>query len=135
MKLPTRIRVRTLMAIVALVAFGFGLTIELKNHAERDRLLKIQLNRYRRVAVHRMRALECESAEGKQLPYSSAARANLLSSDNLHGGIPSGGIPKGNFRSWQEELGYHTYWGNWLYAAGEDLDERLKAVEAKLLLP
>jgi hypothetical protein len=104
MKLTTRFRVRTLMAIVASVALGFGVTFELKNHAERDRLLKVQFKIYRYAAIHQMRALECKIAEGK-LPYRPAERMKLLSSDLTRGWLPGGVFP-----SWQVECEYHKYY-------------------------
>jgi hypothetical protein len=131
MKLTTRFRVRTLMALVALVAVGFGVAFEWTNHAERDRLLKLQLNRYRYAAFHQKRALECQSAEARQLPYRPAERMKLLSDDPTRGWLPGR-----NFRSWEEESSHHMYWGNRYFdvSQGKFADD-LRAVEARLLLP
>jgi hypothetical protein len=137
MKLTSRFRVRTLMALVALVALGFGVAFEVRNHAERDRLLKARLNPYRHASVHLMRALECKSAMDRQAPYRQAKRMELLSSDPTRGRLPVG-----PFRSWQEEFEWHMYWGNRLFyqtqgehVARDKYVDEIQAVEAKLLLP
>jgi hypothetical protein len=118
------------MAIVALVALGFGVTFELNNHAERDRLLKGKARLYREAATHLMRALECRQAETRQLPYRPAERVKLLSGDRY----TMGSIP--TLRSWEEEFQHHMYWGNRSYDQTQGWSEaRLQALEAKLLFP
>jgi hypothetical protein len=130
MKLPTRFRVRTLMAIVALVAIGFSVAFELKNHAERDRLLRRRADGYRLAAIHRMRTLECKLAWDRQDPYSSVERAKLLAGDRV--GMP---IPPGGFRSWEGEMLNHQHWGDRFFDVADSLERNLEAVEARLLLP
>jgi hypothetical protein len=56
MTLRPRFRVGTMMARIACIALGFGITFELKNHAERDRLVKRMAGCYREAAIHFMRA-------------------------------------------------------------------------------
>src|SRR5215475_1842123 len=110
MRLTTRCRVRTIMAIVSFVALGFGVTLELKNHAERDRLLRRQADRYREAAIHHRRALECKVAEAGQQPYRPAERAKLLAGDHVRSQMPPNG-----FRSWQAEFDDHQFWGTRTY--------------------
>ena len=110
MRLPTRFRVRTMMAIVAIVALGFGITFELKNHADRDRRLTLQADLYRRAAIHFKRALECKAAKETHLPYRPADRAKLLAGDLVRSPVPPGGFP-----SWQAEMLNHEYWGARIY--------------------
>jgi hypothetical protein len=130
MKLKTRLRTRTLMAIVALVALGISLAFEWKNHAERDRLLSRRADGFRQAAIHHKRALECKFGEERQQPYQPAERAKLLASDRVRSSTPPGG-----FRSWQAELLDHEHWGARMYDQAEDLDRTVQAVEARLLLP
>jgi hypothetical protein len=130
MKLPTRFRVRSMMTIVALVALGCGVAFELRNRAERDRLLRHQADRYRQAAIHHKRALECKVAEDRQVPYRPAERAKDLAADRVRSSMPPGG-----FRSWEDELGDHLYWGNRIYDEAVGSDQNLKAIEAKLFLP
>jgi hypothetical protein len=125
-----RFRVRAWMAIVALIALGFGVAFELKNRAERDRLLRRQADRYREAAIHHRRALECKAAEGRQLPYRPAERAKLLAADRVRTFLPPGG-----FRSWQAEFDDHLYWGTRSLDEAKYWDQGLKAIEARLLLP
>ncbi len=56
------------MVIVAIVAFTFATAFELKNHAEQDRLLRRQLNRYKLATGSFSRALECQHAIANMLP-------------------------------------------------------------------
>ena len=130
MRLPTRFRVRTMMTIVAMVAFGFGITFELKNHAERDRLLARQADQYRQAAIHHKRALECKVALETNQPYRPADRVKLLAGDRVRSPIPPGGFP-----SWQAEMLYHEYWGNRIYDQADSWDKNLAVVEARLLIP
>jgi hypothetical protein len=131
MRLPTRLRVRTMMAIIALIALGFAVAFEYKNHAERDRLLRLQADIYRDAAIHHKRALECNIAEERQDPYRPAERAKLLASDRAPGSF----TPPGGFPSWEAERLHHQFWGNRIYDQADSLDPRLQAVEARLLLP
>jgi hypothetical protein len=119
-----------MMALVALVALGFGATFELKDHIERDRLLRGRADRYRETATHLMRVLECTVAADRQDPYRPAERARELSGDRVRTFLPPGGFP-----SWQAELEDHRYWGVRIYGEAVSCDERLEAVEARLLLP
>jgi len=118
-----------MMAIIALIALGFSVTFELKNHAERDRLLRVQADGFRKAAIHHKRALECQLAEDRQEPYRPADRAKLLASDRVPNLTPPGG-----FRSWEGERLHHQYWGNRLYDTVDSLDEKVEAVEARLLI-
>jgi hypothetical protein len=118
------------MAIVVLIAFGFGVALELKNRGERDRLLRRQSDLYREAAIHHRRALECRDVEGRQVPYRPAERAKLLAADRVRTFLPPGG-----FRSWQAEFEDHLYWGSRTHDETEGRDQDLKAIEARLLLP
>ena len=118
------------MAIVAVVALGFGVAFEWKNRVERDRLLGRQARCYRQAAIHHKRALECKDAEERQYPYRPAERARMLAADGVRGSVPSGG-----YRSWQAESEAHLHWGSRIYDEAEGLGEYLKAVEARLLVP
>ena len=129
MKLPIRLRVRTLMAIIAFIALGFGVTFELKNHAELDRLLRRQAESNRQAAIHFRRALECKFADDRHDPYRPAERAKLLLSDRVMNFTSPGG-----FRSWDEEMQNHRYWGSRIYDQVQVYVLNLEAVEAKLLI-
>lgn len=129
MKLRIRVRVRTLMAIVAVVAFGFGLGFEWINHVSRDRLFQNMIKPYRYASSHLRRALECQQAEILGRPYPAARRYQELSSDR--GLFPN--LPGRPFESWFAERDYHTYWGERYFALTQD--DRLRDIEAKLLLP
>src|SRR3954449_8686963 len=102
MRLTTRFRVRSMMAIVAVIALGFAVTFEWKNHADRAVLLRSTAGRYRDPATHLMRALECQDAARRQLAYRPAERAKLWAADNVRGYVPVNG-----FRSWEEEIENH----------------------------
>ncbi len=130
MRLPTRFRVRTLMALVAFVAVGFGFTFELKNHVEWDRVLRARGDRYRDAAIHFRRAMECKVAQDSQDTYRPADRAKLLAGDRVRTFLPPGG-----FRSWGAEFEDHLYWGMRIYGEAISCDEKLEAIEARLLLP
>jgi hypothetical protein len=130
MKLTPRFRTRTMMAIIALIALGISATFELKNHAERDQLLRRQAVGFRLAAIHHKRAVECQFAEEKHQPYQPTERAKLLAIDRAQFPIPPGG-----FRSWEHELLTHQFWGYRFYDVAESLDKNLEAVEARLLLP
>jgi hypothetical protein len=118
------------MAIVALIALGFGVAFELKNHADRDRLKSLQADGFRQAAIHYKRALECKLGDERKAPYPSVERAKLLASDGVRSSTPAGG-----FRSWQAELLDHEHWGARIYDQVDDLDGKLKAIEARLLFP
>ncbi len=128
MKLKIRLRVRTLMAIVAFVALGFGVAFELGNRAEQHRLLRRQADRFREAAIHNRRALECQAAEERQDPYRPAERAKLLAGERVRSPMPTGG-----FRSWPAELAHHQYWGTRNHDEADGPDAHLKAIEARLL--
>ena len=130
MRLTTRFRVRTMMAIIALIALGFGVTFEVKNHAERDRLLRQQADAYGRAANHYRRALESVLAQESQQPYRPAERAKLLAGDRVSILTPPGG-----FRSWEHEYLHNRYWGDRIYDNTDVLDRRLQAAQVRLLLP
>jgi hypothetical protein len=130
MTLPARFKVRTLMAVIAVVAVGLGVAFEVKNHVERDRILRFRADSYRQVAIHFRRALECKHAAERLDPYPPAERARLLSGDRLRMPIPPGG-----FKSWEHELLNHQYWGNRIFDVTDSLEPRLEAIEARLLLP
>jgi hypothetical protein len=129
MRLAPRIRVRTLMAVIALVALGFGITFELKNHADRDRLQRRRIKCYREAAIHFMRAGQCNVNAKSQKPYNSPVRAKLWASELVLS--PCGA---GYFQSWESEYNQHLYWGNRIFDNIEDSDRLLKAIEAKLLI-
>jgi hypothetical protein len=59
MRLRLRLRIQTLMAVIAL---AFGITFELKNHAERDRILRRRADCYREAAIHFRRLWKCDGA-------------------------------------------------------------------------
>ncbi len=130
MKLPIRFRVRTIMAIIAFIALGFSVAFELKNHAERDRLLRRRAEGFRRAAIHHNRTLECKLAWDRQAPYPPAERAKLLAGDRV--GIP---VPPGGFRSWEAEMLNHQHWGDRFFDVADSLEPNLEAIEARLLLP
>jgi hypothetical protein len=119
-----------MMSIVAIIAFGFGITFEWMNRADRVRLLRTAASRYRDAATHLGRALECQTAMERQLPYRPAERAKLWAADKVRGFVPANG-----FRSWEEEMQNHSYWGNRVYDEADGWDRRLQALESKLLLP
>jgi hypothetical protein len=129
MTLPARFKVRTLMAIIAVVAVGFGVAFEVKNHVERDQILRFRADNYRQVAIHFRRALECKRAAERLDPYPPAERARLLSGDGLRMQIPPGG-----FKSWEHELLNHQYWGSRIFDVTDSLEARLEAIEARLLI-
>ncbi len=129
MRRPYRFRVRTLMAIVAVVALGFGVAFELENHAERDRFLRVLSDRRREAMTHFMRAMECTLAMERSDPYHPAARATELRGDRVRTFLPPGG-----FRSWEGELEDHRYWGMRSHDETVGCDERLEAIEARLLI-
>jgi hypothetical protein len=108
-----------MMAIIAFIALGFGVTFELKNHAERDRLLRRRDDCYRQAATHFKRAVECQRAEDAQDPYRPAERAKLLASDGVRSFIPPSG-----FRSWQVEFQDHLYWGTRFYDQADGREAR-----------
>jgi len=81
-----------MMAIVALIALGFSVAFELKNHAERDRLLSRRADDFREAAIHHKRALECMLTEDRQQPYRPAERAKLSASDRVRTFTPPGGF-------------------------------------------
>jgi hypothetical protein len=129
MRPPTRFRVRTMMALIGLIALGFGVTFELKNHIERDRVLRRRADCYREAATHFMRAVECALSEERQVPYRPAERAKELSGDRVPTFRPPGG-----WSSWGAERDDHRYWGTRSYDEGISCDARLEAIEARLLL-
>jgi hypothetical protein len=129
MRLPTRFRVRTVMAIVALVALGFGVTFEASNHALRDQALRIPGDRYREASIHFKRAVECQLAIERQEPYLPAERGKELAGDRVRNFWPLGSSP-----SWGAELQNHLYWGYRSYDEATTSDERLDAIEARLLI-
>jgi hypothetical protein len=128
MKLRPRFRVRTITAVIALIALGFGMTFELKNHIERDRLLKRRADCYREAALHFLRLRECDRAEKDHLPYSSSERIKLWTRDFVISPCLAGG-----FGSWESEYNQHLYWGDRVFYGVEGSDRLIKAVEAKLL--
>jgi hypothetical protein len=129
MRLRPRLRVRTLMTIIAVIALAFGITFELKNHAERDRVLRRRADCYREAAIHFRRLLECDGANQSQTPYQSAERTKLWTSEFVLCPCMTGG-----FRSWESEYYQHLYWGTRIFDTTED-DRLLRALEAKLLIP
>jgi hypothetical protein len=129
MRPPTRFRVRTLMAIVALVALGFGATFEARNHALRDQALRIRGDRHREAAIHFKRALECALAIERQEPYRPAERARELAGDRVRTLWPPGRCP-----SWGAELEDHRYWGYRIHDEAIGCDEHLDAIEGRLLI-
>lgn len=81
MILPRRIRVWSLMVVVALVALTFTVAFEIMNRFQRDRLLRLQLRNYETTLGSRKHALECSAAVKAGRPYSTASRLMLLSGD------------------------------------------------------
>ena len=130
MRLRPRLRVRTLMAIIAVIALAFGITFELKNHAQRDQMLRRRAECYREAAIHFRRAWECDGANRSQKPYQSAERTKLWTSELVISPCITGA-----FRSWESEYLQHLYWGNRIFDQVEDSDRLLRAIEAKLLVP
>ena len=130
MRLPTRFRVRTMMAIIALIALGFGVAFELKNHADRDRVLRVRADRYRDAAIHHRRALECKLAEDRHDPYPRAEPAKLLAGDRVRMFVPPGG-----FRSWEGEFDNQLQWGLRIHDEAQTCDQILEVIEARMLLP
>jgi hypothetical protein len=129
MRLRLNIRVRTMMAIIAVVALGFGIAFELKNHADRDRLQRRRIKCYREAAIHFMRAWQCDGAARSQKAYPVAERTKLWASE-----IVLSPLNAGYFQSWESEYNQHLYWGNRIFDNIEDSDRLLKAIEAKLLV-
>ncbi len=129
MRLRPRLRVRTLMAIIAVIALAFGITFELKNHAERDRVLRRRADRYREVAIHFRRAWQCDGARRSQKPYQSAERTKLWTSELVS---PCMTVA---FPSWESEYNQHVYWGQRIFDQLDNSDRLLRAIEAKLLIP
>jgi hypothetical protein len=130
MKLRPRLRVRTLMAIIAVIALAFGITFELRNHAERDRVLRRRADCYREVAIHFRRAWECDGANRSQKPYKSTERTKLWTSELVLSPCVTVAFP-----SWESEYLQHLYWGTRIFDQVEDSDRLLRAIEAKLLIP
>jgi hypothetical protein len=130
MRLRPRLRVRTLMAIIAFIALAFGITFGLKNHAERDRVLRRRADCYREAAIHFRRLWECDGANRSQKPYQSAERTKLWTSEFVLCPCMTGG-----FRSWESEYYQHLHWGTRIFDQVEDSDRLLRAIEAKLLIP
>jgi hypothetical protein len=130
MRLRPRLRVRTLMAIIAVIALAFGITFELKNHALRDRMLRRRAECYREAAIHFRRAWECDGANRSQTPYQSAERTKLWTSELVLSPCITSA-----FRSWESEYLQHFYWGNRIFDQIDDSDRLLRAIEAKLLIP
>ncbi len=118
------------MAIIALVALGFGAMFELKHHVERDRVLRLAVAAHRKVTIHFKRALECRNSDDRHLPYPAAERTKLLTGDGVIGLMPPSG-----FLSWDGELNYHLYWGYRLFDQLDRFDRHLAVIEARLLLP
>jgi hypothetical protein len=125
-----RPRVRTLMAIIAVIALACGITFELKNHAERDRVLRRRADCYREAAIHFRRAWECDRANRSEKPYQSAERTKLWTSELVLSPCITFA-----FRSWESGYLQHLYWGNRIFDQIDDLDRLLRAIEAKLLIP
>jgi hypothetical protein len=117
------------MAIVALVALGFGVTFEVRNHALRDQVLRARGDRHREASIHLMRALECQLALERREPYRPAERAKELAGDRVRTFWPPGRCP-----SWEAELEDHRYWGMRIYGEAITGDEHLDAIEARLLI-
>jgi len=119
-----------MMAIIAFIALGFGITFELKKHAERDRVLRRRADCYREAAIHFRRAWECDGANRSQRRYQSAERAKLWTSELVLSPCTTGA-----FRSWESEYNLHLYWGQRIFDQINDSDRLLTAIEAKLLIP
>jgi hypothetical protein len=119
-----------MMATVALIALGFGVTFEVRNRAERARLLRRAADRYREAAVHMMQAMECQRGAQHKLPYPRAERAKQWAADGIRPSVPAGG-----FNSWEHEGENHEYWGRRAYDEIDGWQERLKALESRMLLP
>ena len=130
MRLRFRFRVRTMMALVAVLAIGISAGFEWKNRAERDRLARGRANCYREAAIHYKRAMECQLAIAAKTPYQPATRAKLLAGDRVRGFSFPGG-----FLDWQGELANHLYWGQRIFDESDVWDLRVRAIEARLVLP
>lgn len=130
MRLIARFRVRSMMAIVVVVALGFGLAFEWKNRADRVNLLRKSATLLRDASIHRMRALECQNASKRKLLYRPAERVKPWAADGVRGFPPVNG-----FRSWDEEMENHCYWGDRFYDQADSWDQKLSAIESRLLLP
>jgi hypothetical protein len=118
------------MAIIAVIALAFGITFELKNHVQRDRLLRRRADCYREAAIHFRRARECDGAHRSQRPYQSAERVKLWTSELVLSPCITSA-----FCSWESECNQHLYWGNRIFDQIDESDGLLKAIEAKLLIP
>jgi hypothetical protein len=118
------------MAIIAVIALSFGITFELKNHAQRDRLLRRRADCYREAAIHFKRAWECDGAHRSQRPYQSAERVKLWTSELVLSPFITSAFP-----SWESEYNQHLYWGNRIFDQIDDSDRLLRAIEARLLIP
>ena len=119
-----KFRVRSLLALVAVVALIAAVILEIRNHSRRDLLFSKVMSYYMAANWHCREAMNCR---GQGSPYPRAERLKE-NSTYYPGAIP------GRVTSWGMEASFHDEWADRFGVKAETGLRQLEEIDAKLLL-
>ena len=130
MKLPVRFKVRTLLAIVALVAITLGGSIEWRNRRGRDRCLEREARLLKQIGWHQRQAIYCRRAEAWGHSYSDQDRLDLIVQN-----VTTVMSLKLSITDWDTEARFHESYVLWLGDRAKRTTEEKLAYQRRLLFP
>jgi hypothetical protein len=123
LKIRVRFSIRSLLALVAVVALVSAVIFEIRNHSRRDLLLSKVMSYYMAATWHCHEAMNCR---GQSSLYTRIER--LKENRNYY----PGAIP-GQVTSWGMEASFHDEWAQRLGVKAEAHLRQLEEIDAKLL--
>jgi hypothetical protein len=128
-----RIKVRTLMLVIAAIACVIGGSIEWWNHRQRDQSLKSALEPYERATWHYLQLRDCTSNEGR-VPYRVSERATVI--DEFMGpGYSKASFGANFFEGWAAEANWHRHWSERLMDSLGTRSLERRRLEHRMLIP
>jgi len=118
-----RLSVRSLLALVVVVALVLGAIFEIRNHSRRDMLFSKVMSRDKAANWNHHEAIRCRATTGA-FPRNERARDNR--------GYQPGILPA-HVTDWGAETSFYEYWGQRLGDEADGLLQQLEAVDANLL--
>jgi hypothetical protein len=118
-----RLRIRLLLALVAVVALIATVVLEIRNHSQRDLLFSKVMTYYMAATWHCREAMNCR---GQSSAYPRAERLKENSS------YYPGALP-GQVASWGTEASFHDEWAHRFGVKAETGLRQLEEIDAKLL--
>ena len=121
-----RIKIRTLLILMALTAMALVAPREFEARRERRHLARLRDYSLRYVAIHERRYAECLDSESREAYYDSTQREWAQS--GLCYGLPG-------FNDWEAEAKWHAKRAEEWRKTAEDSDLDEKSIRRRLILP